>query len=83
MTQSRVGVSLVSSLIDARPDSSVLESSLARLPPPRRFRVTPLLRSREGEASLFSNGPSSISEVDAMDGLLVGRGRSDGGIGRL
>ena len=73
----------MSSLIDGVPVPSALEPSLARLPPPRRFLATPLLRSLAGEASPFKSGPSSISEADPFDGLLGGRGSSEGGIGRL
>ena len=77
MTQSRVGVSVVSSDIDVVPVSSALEPNLARLPPPRRLRATPLGEAGE---SPFNNGPSSISDVP-LDGLLIGLGRRDAGIG--
>ena len=85
MTQSRVGVSVVSSLIVVPPVPSAFEPNLARFPPPRRFLVTPLLRSRGGDVgeSPFNSGPSSISDGEPFDELLAGRGRSDGGIGRL
>lgn len=83
MTQSRVGVSVVTSLMDGPPDSSALEPSLVRVPPPRRLLATPLFCSREGDASPFSSGPSSISDDnDPLDELLAA-GRSDEGIGRL
>lgn len=77
MTQSRVGVSVLSSLINAG-ISSALEPRLTRLlPPPRRLRATPL------DASV-NNGTSSISDDTALvDGLLVRRGRRAAGIGRL
>eukprot|EP00585_Thalassiosira_rotula_P025623 CAMPEP_0196243904 /NCGR_PEP_ID=MMETSP0913-20130531/29271_1 /TAXON_ID=49265 /ORGANISM="Thalassiosira rotula, Strain GSO102" /LENGTH=93 /DNA_ID=CAMNT_0041527627 /DNA_START=29 /DNA_END=310 /DNA_ORIENTATION=- len=93
MTQSRVGVSPVSSLMGVVVRtpvvlSSDLESSLVRLtPPPRLFRATPLvLRSSDGETSPFINGRISISEDAPLDGELLptaGRGRSEDGIGRL
>ena len=78
MTQSKVGVSVVSSLIDVVPPApSALEPSLVRFPPPRRFLATPLLRSRVGDVSPFNSGPSSISDADPFDGLLAGSGRID------
>ena len=83
MTQSSVGVSVSSVLIVVALVSSVLEPSLARFPPPRRFLA--VLLSRVGDASPFSNGPSSISDGDPLDELAMGdgRGRRDCGIGRL
>lgn len=95
MTQSRVGVSLVSSLmlvvgvIWPVEFSALPESNLARLmPPPRRFLVTPLPRSLEEgvPSTTLISGASSISDL-LLDELFVcgvsGRGRSAGGIGRL
>lgn len=98
MTQSRVGVSLVSSLMLVvgviRPleFSALPESNLARLmPPPRRFLVTPLPRSLEEgvPSTTLISGASSISgdKGPLLDELFVcgvsGHGRSAGGIGRL
>lgn len=81
MTQSSVGVSFVSVLI-VTVASSDRDPNLALFPPPRRFLV-PL--SREGDASPFNKGPNSISDGDPLFELLtdVGRGKRDGGIGRL
>jgi hypothetical protein len=67
-------------IVDVPFESSALEPSLALLA--LRFLV-PL--SREGDASPFSNGPSSISDDEpfGVDVTRGGGGRSDAGIGRL
>lgn len=73
----------MSSLIDGTVASSALDPSLDRLAPPRRFLAIPVLRSCAGDVSPFNNGASSISGAAPLEVLLVNRGRSDGGIGRL
>lgn len=83
MTQSNVGVSVVSSIVAEVPTSSVLEPSLARLLPPLRFRATPLPCPGEEGESPFNSGPNSISDGVPLDEMLVGRGRREDGMGRL
>ena len=82
MTQSRVGVSVVSSLIDMVPVSAAPDPSLTLLLPPLRFLATPLFLPGEVGGSAFNSGASSIP-VDVPVELLVivGRGRRDAGIG--
>ena len=83
MTQSRVGVSVVSSLIDEVPVSAAPEPSLALLLPPLRFRATPLFRPGELGGSVFNSGASSMPDDVPLVELfvIVGRGRRDAGIG--
>ena len=84
MTQSRVGVSVVSSLIEEVPVSAAPDPSLALLLPPLRFRATPLFRPGELGGSVFNNGASSMpDDVPLVVELfvIVGRGRRDAGIG--
>ena len=83
MTQSRVGVSVVSSLIEEVPVSAAPEPSLALLLTPLRFRATPLFRPGELGGSVFNSGASSIpGDVPLVElFVIVGRGRREAGIG--
>ena len=84
MTQSRVGVSVVSSLIDEVPVSAAPDPSLTLLLPPLRFLATPLFLPGEVGESAFNNGASSMpGDVPLVELVTVGRGRRDAGIGLL
>ena len=83
MTQSKVGVSVVSSLIDMVPVSAAPDPSLTLLLPPLRFLATPLFLPGEVGGSVFNSGASSMpGDVPLVELLvIVGRGRRDAGIG--
>ena len=82
MTQSKVGVSVVSSLIDEVPVSAAPDPSLTLLLPPLRFLATPLFLPGEVGGSAFNSGASSMpGDVPVELLVIVGRGRRDAGIG--